>query len=330
MIQEARKECNHLTILVATLNREIIPGKLRWEWMKELTKNLDAQVIWVQDENPQEPHEHPDFWNIWKQTILKHSPAKIDIIFTSEHYGDPLAEILNTKHRLIDIERKTFPISASKIRNAPSLYWDFIPEIERPYFLKRIVITGSESVGKTTLSEKLAEQFQTNWVPEYAREYLEEKKRFVIREDIPYIAFGHLKSEIEFAKNANRILFLDTDLLTTKIYSEHYFDFCPEWLKDSAYQLQYDDSLFLDIDVPWEEDPLRDLGHIRSEMKNKFINEMKSAKRKFHMIRGSFVDREKNAMEKIESILKEPMNPIYFDPKQISLRNVLSIDLKQV
>jgi len=330
LIREARKECSHLTILLSSLNREIIPGKLRYEWMKELTIDLDVKVIWVRDENPQEPHEHPDFWSIWKRTILNHSPAPIDIIFTSETYGEPLAEVLGTKHKLIDIERKTFPVSASKIRNMPSLYWDFIPEIERPYFLKRVVITGSESVGKTTLAGKLAKQFQTNWVPEYAREYLEKRERFVIEKDIPYIAQGHLQSEVELAKNANRVLFLDTDLLTTRIYSEHYFGSCPSWLKNYAYQMQYDDSLFLDIDIPWEKDPLRDLGHIRNEMKEKFINGMNSAKRKFHLIQGDFLQRERAATERIEFILNEPMNPIYFDESQISFRNVLSIGPEQV
>ncbi|TGN21156.1 ATPase [Leptospira idonii] len=323
LIREAKKHCNHLTVLVATLKRELIPGSLRFQWMKELTEDLPAHVVWVQDENPQYPEEDPiQFWEIWKKTILSHSPAPIDVLFTSESYGDPLAKVLGTKHQIIDLERKAVPISASKIRNNPADYWEFIPEIERPFFLKRVVLTGSESVGKTVLSEKLANHFKTEWAPEFAREYLDAKGRFVERDDIFEIAEGHLLSEMKKAETANRILFLDTDLLTTKIYAEHYFDLKYDWLQERAYQLQYDSSLFLDIDIPWVEDPLRDLGDIRKEMKQKFISEMNLAKRDFTLISGGFPEREKQAVEIVEAILKEPMNPSYFTSKQISLRNV--------
>jgi NadR type nicotinamide-nucleotide adenylyltransferase len=322
LITEGKKTCRHLTVIISSLQKELIPGKLRFEWLKQLIKDPDVEVVWIQDENPQYPEEHPDFWQIWKISIEQVLKNPIDVLYTSEHYGDPLANVLGTKHVSVDVPRNTFNVSATNIRTNPMEYWNFIPEIIRPYFLKRIVLTGSESVGKSTLSKILAERFNTVLVPEFARDYLDAKGRYVIEGDIQEIGIGHLKLERENEKLANRILFLDTDHLTTKIYSEYYFESCPDWIKERAYGLYYDHSLFLDIDVPWVADPQRDLGENREEMRNIFMREMEIANRNFTLITGDFNHREKEAVKTVEAILKLPMNPCYFTEKQKHLRNV--------
>lgn len=322
LIREAKKLCDHLTVLVCSLQREIIPGFLRVEWMKELHTRPDIEIIWVQDENPQFPEDHPNFWEIWKETIISHSPFAIDVIFTSETYGDPLASVLGCKHITIDLGRNQFPISATAIRESPIQHWEFIPELIRPFFVKRIVLTGSESVGKTTLAKKLADRFETNWIPEFAREYLEQKPTPMDESDFLPIAKGHLSSEVEAAKTSNGILFLDTDLLTTKVYLERYYGSEIPWLTKRALGLQYDASLFLDIDIPWEKDKLRDLGDEREEMKIRFLNAMEEAKRDFFLIKGDFSEREIRAIESVNQIKKWPISPQSFTKEQIDLRKI--------
>jgi len=322
LVQEAKKHCDVLTVLVCSLEKEIIPGELRFEWMKELLPNQNINVIWVKDENPQFPEDHAHFWQIWKRTIESHSPYPIHSLFSSENYGDPLASVLGCKHIPIDIDRNVIPISATKIRESPLKYWEYIPEPIRPYFVKKIVLTGSESVGKTTLSKKLAEWFQTNWVPEFAREYLEKKPNPMEESDFLPIAKGHLVSEVETTKSSNGLLFLDTDLLTTKVYLERYYGSEIPWLTERALGLKYDGSLFLDIDIPWERDKLRDLGDEREEMKTKFLNAMEEAKRDYFLVKGNYLEREKLAIHYVNQIKEQPINPFSFTIEQILLRKI--------
>ncbi len=322
LIKESKKRCGHLTVIISSISKELIPGSLRFEWLKKLNKDEQVDIIWIQDENPQYPEEHPDFWQIWKRSIQRVLNSPIDVVFTSENYGEPLAETLNTQHECIDLLRHQFPISATQIRKAPLTYWDFLPDLIKPFFLKRIVITGPESVGKSTLVKNLADYFHTCYVSEFAREYLDKQGRYVIPSDIIEIGRGHLLSEKEGSLRADKFLFIDTDHLTTKIYSEHYFSYCPEWIKTRAQNLKYDHSLMLDIDVPWIEDPQRDLGAFREEMKETFIKEMNWANRSFTMISGSFEERLDKAKRIIQEIAELPMNPVYFSQEQIHLRNV--------
>jgi NadR type nicotinamide-nucleotide adenylyltransferase len=322
LIKEAKKKCDVLTVLMCSLEKELIPGNLRYEWMLELLPNPNIEIVWVKDENPQYPEEHPNFWQIWKQTINSHTNHQIDIVFTSELYGDQLASVLGCQHIPIDIDRKVVPISGTQIREKPIQFFEWIPEPIRPYFVKRIVLTGSESVGKTTLAKKLADHFQTNWIQEYARDYLEQKPTPMAESDFLPIAKGHLLSEVEAAKSSHGILFLDTDLLTTKVYLERYYQREIPWLTERALGLQYDTSLFLDIDIPWEKDKLRDLGEEREGMKTRFLEAMEDAKRDFFWVKGNFSERERLAIEYVNQIKEWPMNPVAFTKEQTLLRTI--------
>ena len=96
LIESARSRARRLTILVCTQEGEPIPGELRYRWMRELFPADD--VFHLTDRNPAEPHEHPDFWNIWKTSIRRVIPRAPDIVFTSESYGDELARHLGAIH----------------------------------------------------------------------------------------------------------------------------------------------------------------------------------------------------------------------------------------
>ena len=126
----------------------------------------------------------------------------------------------------------------------------------------KIALFGPESTGKTTLAIQLAEHFKTAWVPEFARDYLQEKwdKKAQICDvdDMLPIAYGQTKLENEALSNANKFLFCDTNLLVTKVFSEVYYNFCDPLLDKAARKHEYDLFFLTDIDVPWEKDDLRD------------------------------------------------------------------------
>ena len=126
----------------------------------------------------------------------------------------------------------------------------------------RIAIFGPESTGKTTLAKQLAEYYKTVWVPEFARDYLQEKldsgRGVCDVDDMLPIAYGQTKLENESAAIANTYLFCDTNLMVTKVFSELYYNFCDSLLDKAARTHQYDLFFLTDIDVPWEDDGLGD------------------------------------------------------------------------
>ncbi|MEK7467959.1 MAG: AAA family ATPase [Planctomycetota bacterium] len=258
LVAEARARVDRLTVVVGSLAREPIPGALRFEWMRELCPG--DEVVHLAEELPQEPHEHPGFWDLWTAALRRVIPAGPDFVFTSESYGDELARRLGARHVCIDPARKAVPVSGTAIRNDPMAHWDFIPACVRPHFVKRVVIYGPESAGKTTLARRLAEEFRTEWVPEYARGFIDRKGAFVEPGDIGHVVAGQIASENAAARRANRVLFCDSDLNTTVIYFTHYFGSCPPWVAHLSCRRTSHLILLCEPDIPWEADPQRDQG----------------------------------------------------------------------
>lgn len=126
----------------------------------------------------------------------------------------------------------------------------------------KIALFGPESTGKTTLAIQLAEHFKTAWVPEFARDYLQEKwdktAQICNIDDMLPIAIGQTKLENDRLSIANKYLFCDTNLMVTKVFSEVYYDYCDPLLDKAAREHEYDLFFLTDIDVPWEKDDLRD------------------------------------------------------------------------
>ncbi len=126
--------------------------------------------------------------------------------------------------------------------------------------VKKIVVIGPESTGKSTLSAALAEELLTVWVPEYARQYLEQLDRPYTQDDLLNITKGQLELEDELAKQANNILICDTDLHVIKIWSEAKFGYCDKWILEQIAARSYDMYILTYIDTAWEDDPLREHG----------------------------------------------------------------------
>ena len=244
-----------LTVMVCSIAREPISGDLRFEWVRDFFPNV--RVLHHDAEIPQEPHEHPDFWTIWRDAIWKHAGKPIDYVFASEDYGWKLAEVLEAEYVPVDHARSLVPISATQIREAPLANWEFLLPTARPHYVKRVAIVGPESAGKSTLTRQLAEHYQTVCVEEYARGLLDFNKGWCEPHHIPRIAKGHWASESALARQANRILFTDTDLLTTTVWSRMLYNDCPEWILQQADAQRFDFTLLLDCDLDWENDGQR-------------------------------------------------------------------------
>lgn len=123
---------------------------------------------------------------------------------------------------------------------------------------KRIVIIGPESTGKSTLCAALSKKTGEPWVPEYARQYIEELERPYRFEDLLEIAKGQVRLEDKMANKASKLLFCDTDLHVIKIWSDHKYGHTHPWIEEEISRRKYDLYLLKDIDLPWEADPQRE------------------------------------------------------------------------
>ncbi len=186
--------------------------------------------------------------------------------------------------------------------------------------LVKIVLFGPESTGKTTLSELLARHYNTVWVPEYARDYLQDKwnneRKTCEDSDLIPIAKGQIQLENELAKKADKVLICDTDLLETKVYSEEYYGgYAHPNLNKFAIENYYDLYLLTNIDTPWEADDLRDKPEQRQEMFDAFENALKMYNRPYILLKGDIKNRMNTAIAAIDKILRSRQNLDSFSNK---------------
>lgn len=172
----------------------------------------------------------------------------------------------------------------------------------------KVVLFGPESTGKSTLAQQLAQHYDTVFVPEYSRIYAEMQllsNQPLTKNDVVEIAAGQLMLETQLEPKANRILFCDTDLLETKVYSEMYYDgYCPPQLEDFANQKTCDLYLLTYIDLPWVADNIRDKPQAREQQFYIFEEALKKYNKPYEIIKGNEKERLQNAIKNVDSLLK--------------------------
>lgn len=170
----------------------------------------------------------------------------------------------------------------------------------------RVVLTGAESTGKSTLAANLARHFGTLYIPEYARDYVTGLGRSYTYEDVEHIARTQVRQMKEFSANAGRILFLDTYLIITKVWFDVVFHRRPEWLSQEIDAQEIDLYLLCDTDIPWEADPVRENGgERREELYRIYRKELEQAGCPFEVVTGLGEDRLGNAVKIVESYQKK-------------------------
>src|SRR5258705_11538319 len=136
--------------------------------------------------------------------------------------------------------------------------------------LKKIVIIGPESTGKSTLCEQLALHYKSEWVKEYAREYLLKNGTDYCYDNLLDIAKGQLKSEEEKSNiqhPRSNLLFIDTDMYVMKVWCEFVFNKCHRFILDQIAERKYDLYLLCNVDLPWVKDELREYPDLASRKK---------------------------------------------------------------
>lgn len=294
MIDFARRCVDELTVFACSIRSEPIPGRLRFEWLRDHFGGV--RVVHCDDENPQAPEDDPvNFWSIWKQSLLSRMDATPDVVFASESYGVRLASELGAKYVPVDPLRETISISASQIREDPLTFADYILPEARPYFVKRVVMVGPESSGKSSLAKWLTRRFGAVCVPEYGRTFQENVGRDLVIDDMLAIAKMHRAAEDAAAMQAHGLMFVDTEAIITKLWSHVFFQAAPDGLEALIDPTRY--HLYL-LTEPhpheWHDDGWRLQPDLSERMRffNRMRAELENRGCEYHVLSGEWSERE--------------------------------------
>lgn len=267
-------------------DRQVLALKNRLRWLQQTfaqDKHIEIEVI-DESEIPQYPDgwqaytgllrtiidkhlgstvddPYPNFVDISKLNL--HRKAKTAAIFSSEiDYDKNYAKYLPfVSHVVVDAQRSTMPISATKVREDLYANWEYLPSIVRKDYTRRIAVLGTESTGKTTLVRALAKYFNTSWVEEYGRTYVETElagsEATMLSSDFPLIAYRQKDLEEKALRTANRICLVDTNAFITEFYHRLYIGYSNPIVSAIAKEEHYDMVLVLSDNVPWVADGLR-------------------------------------------------------------------------
>jgi len=167
--------------------------------------------------------------------------------------------------------------------------------------LKRIAVIGPESTGKSELCQHLAFHYQTEWVPEFARFYLDRLDRPYEQHDLRAIAEAQLQWEDDKAKYAKDYLFCDTNLIVIKIWSDHKYSNTDPWIEKQLAERKYDFYLLNNIDIPWTPDPQREHPTLRQHFFEIYEAHLKSHSYPYSIVSGIKDDRKKSALNALET-----------------------------
>ncbi len=317
IVQASKKVDELYVVLSSSKNRDraicdrgkikYIPAEVRLSWLGESLKKLkNVKIIHIEDDQWNNNYD----WSAGADMIKKAIGKPIDFVFSSEEKYDKIFKkyYSTSKHILIDKFRKKVNISATEIRNNLYKYWDKMPENVRNSFVIKVVIVGTESCGKSTLTKQLAKHYHTNYVREIGRDYCNKHSNYLTKEMFDDIAMKHFLEQKQKLNNSNKLLFVDTEAVITQYYLNMYFKGEKSKLIEELIKKQnFDLVLYLEPDVDWVNDGLRFAGKKVEREKNnvKLKNMYQKRGIKFNCINGTYDERLEKAKKMIDKLINK-------------------------
>ncbi|MBO4870180.1 MAG: AAA family ATPase, partial [Clostridia bacterium] len=270
----------------------------------------NVKIITLEDDAPSKDEYTEDYWHRDAAKVKAQISKHIDVVFCGSDYGED--SFWNKCYP--DSELYIFPrngISSSEIRRDPYAHWDWLPNVVRPYYVKKVLLMGGESTGKSTLTINLANRFNTNFIDEAGREISERSgtDMLMLSSDFTEILLQHKLNEIKAAQQSNKVLFIDTDALITQFYMAFLDDPGIEKnkaLSDAVDKVnEYDLILFLEPDVEFVQDG--DRSEVIRDDREKYSEQIKellrSHGRTFVTVSGSYQERYETAVKEVNKLL---------------------------
>lgn len=283
-----------LHVIICSRSQEPISGAMRLSafrehYLKQIYGNKIKFYLYENDDAPQNPSDHFNFWNFWKETIENITQKTFKYLFASENYGVQLANALNASFVPCDISRKILPVKGNWVRS--DIYHNFediLPEM-RKYLRTKITLFGAESTGKTTIGSEVAHRLGYHFVPEWAREYLETVGAQLSADKMRAIATAQyaLQTAVSNELMDKQGIIFDTDLGSTFGYFKIYNGKPPEYLRKWFQNSLSDLYIVMNSNIPFVPDKLR-YGIDKRESTDEFwIDILKEFNCKYHVIKST-------------------------------------------
>ena len=321
-IIEASTKCEKLIVVISDNRAQTekicrdaglptITYKLRKQWIGQQVQDMSHIQVRVLDET--DIPEYPDGWAQWAARMREVVPERIGAFFVgdTEYEATLRSYFPESKVELFDPSRTRYPISATEIRRDILNNWHYILGPARPFFAKKVLIAGTESCGKTTLTKCLAKLYNTSWSEEvgryYADQYLGGDETIYTDEDFSRMA--HLQAEQDYhaLRTANKVCFFDTDAVVTDYYSELYMGHRNKLVEAYINPDKYDVLLYLAPDVKWVDDGMRLNGsqERREALDHRLMDMYKEFgfEDKIFIVRGDYNDRLSQAIALVDGML---------------------------
>ncbi len=321
-IIQASTRCEKLIVVISdnrtetgALCREaglpVITYQLRKQWLAQQVQDMAHIEVRVLDET--DIPAYPDGWPQWAARMREVVPESISAFFVGDRdYDETLRSYFpESAIEMFDPTRTRYPISATEIRRDILNNWHYILGPARPFFAKKVLIAGTESCGKTTLTKCLAKLFNTSWSEEvgryYAEHFLGGDETIYTDQDFARMAYLQAEQDYQAMRNANKVCFFDTDAVVTDYYSELYMGHRNHLVEAFIDPGKYDVLLYLAPDVKWVADGQRLNGdQTRREKLNSRLLDLYAEygfSDKIIIVSGDYTERLNRAIRIVDDLL---------------------------
>lgn len=302
--------CEKLYVVLSIgMKREEVDYKVRYRWLYQATKHIgNVKILTISDSCETKNDYTFEASKSDSEYIKKQIGEPIDIVFCGSDYDENSFWNVNYP----DSEFYVFErdeINSTEIRKDVYGHWDWLPNFVRPYYVKKVLIIGVESSGKSVMTVNLANYFNTNFIEEAGRELSEKSgtDTMMLNEDFTEILLVQKLNEIKAIEHSNKVLFCDTDCLITQFFLKFLEgDKLNIKLSDAIDAInRYDLILFLAPDVKWVQDGDRseEIRDNREKYRDMIADIYKSHGKKFEYIEGDYLTKFNKCVELVNNII---------------------------
>jgi HTH-type transcriptional repressor of NAD biosynthesis genes len=310
VIETGLSEMDEMTLIIYDApETTAIPLAVRSGWIRSLYPTVRVIEAW---DGPTEIGYTAELMRTHELYVINTLGAEAATHFyCSEPYGEHMSRALGAIDRRVDAARKQVPISATDVRANPFTYRHYLHPLVYRDLITNIVFLGAPCSGKSTMAERLARDFKTQWMPEYGRKYWEKHQvnRRLSPEQLVEIAEGHIEQEDALLEKSNRYLFTDTNAITTATFARYYHGKMEARLSVLAERAvtRYDLVFVCDIDLPYDDTSDRSGEVNRAAFQRQVISDLNQLKVPFIMLRGTLGERV-SRVSNVLSHFKKYMN----------------------